>query len=697
MLLSMAGLGLAACSGGAPSADTSSSDPLSTPKSRLALKAFAPDCSDFLSTTADQLTEQYLDWFRCPPGAMCPIAIDGPLTPGTAGAPAGAGAPLRVSQTNTQETGVDEPDIVRSDSQGNIYVLRNSSLLAFAGVPASSLGSNPTSTLALGDENFYATDFFLDEAAQRLVIFGQQYDSNTSKAVTLFASTGDPLNPALVGSVAIEGYGIDARRIGGRVHRVSGFYPNLPSWFYDNSDPLEQLREQYRKAQANNDQTTADQLHDQVRTEIGKRVDDAGATAFLPVVSSNLGGTDSSGYLACDQLSHPDVTTGEGMTLVDSFDTTGDHRDAADITSYNFLIYASTQNLYLVQPSFGWFFAPLQRDETAVFRLALSDSGPARYSGLGKVQGWVRDSYALSEFDNMLRVVTSTYQQSSSNSDMLEPVTQLAVLDATQADMPKVGGIDAIAAGEQLQGARFFGTRGFVDTFRYIDPLFALDLSDPTHPVVADELSMPGFSSYIAPVGDNLLLTVGRGGTDQRLNGQVGVGLFDIADLHQVKQLASLSPSAGDSSYSYSTAEYDPHAFSYFADSADTPSPGTLSIPLQTYSSDTPADDFSGFLVVRVDAAADAPLAELGRVDHRGLGDAGGCAYPGATAGGGTAGGGTTTARPCYNGYYTQPRRSIFMQQTDGISLYTFSDLGVIASDAAAPDTEQGRKVFPAP
>ncbi len=93
--------------------------------------------------------------------------------------------------------------------------------------------------------------------------------------------------------------------------------------------------------------------------------------------------------------------------------------------------------------------------------------------------------------------------------------------------------------GEQVYAVRFLGNRGYVVTFRRIDPLYVLDLSDPADPKSVGELQVAGFSDYLFPMSDSLLLGVGK---DADVNGMVGgvkVALFDVADPANPQQVAS--------------------------------------------------------------------------------------------------------------------------------------------------------------
>ncbi len=678
---------LSACGGGGGgSGGNNEPNPQATPRAQLQLKSFDATCNDFVPYVANALTEELLQGFRCLADAPCPIFLEADFAVGAPNAPnGGAGgasedavsAPDRVSETNVQEAGVDEADIVKIDSSGRIYILSTNKLSIVNAFPPQGLNAQTPVELDLsqGQSGFATSELFLDEDAGRVVVLASRFDQNRSFATTIFVDVSNPAAPAETGRLEVEGFGLEARRIDGRVHRVTRFDVPRPQWLYDGSEPLQSLQSDYFAAVANGDETRAQSIKVSVNANINSRLQSQGVDALLPEISAQSSGQSrASQTLACNQLSAPDVTTGLGFAVIDSFDQDGANRGTSAIVNNAYTVYASRDNLFLAQSSFGWFFAPVQDEESVIYRFELSDSGAAQYRGLGKVPGSILNRFALSEHENHLRVAT-TISRFGPGGDA--STNHLWILRSDGLDLPQVASVEGFAPGERIQGARFLGDRGFVVTFRQIDPLFAFDLSIPTAPRIASELKIPGFSSYLAPVGEDYLLTVGRDGTDERLTGAVAVQLFDVSDLENVSPVASIAPTVGDFGYSYSPAEHDPHAFSYFSDSDSAATPGTLSIPLISYG-DTDFSQFTGFLVVRVDPGADRPLSESGRIEHsQFLSDRGFCEF--------------SPNGDCAFAYVSaDPRRSLFAQGDDGIVLYTISAVGIRADDALQPGNQLG-------
>jgi uncharacterized secreted protein with C-terminal beta-propeller domain len=170
-------------------------------------------------------------------------------------------------------------------------------------------------------------------------------------------------------------------------------------------------------------------------------------------------------------------------------------------------------------------------------------------------------------------------------------------------ELDVIGSVTNLAHGESLRAARFVGDdRAYLVTFKQVDPLFTVDLTDPAHPRVAGELKIPGFSSYLQPVGDDLLLGLGRDvDADTNRDNGLQLSLFDVSDAAHPKRLAVTRLAT---SWSSSEAEAEPHAFSYFAEA------GLLAIPVQSVSDDASGAMHQSLVVVKVDPAKGAAALE---------------------------------------------------------------------------------------
>lgn len=155
------------------------------------------------------------------------------------------------------------------------------------------------------------------------------------------------------------------------------------------------------------------------------------------------------------------------------------------------------------------------------------------------VSGYLYDSFALSEKDGYLRIVAtipannimllrnSDFTEDTQN-NVREDVNALYILDNHMKLASKLTGI---APGEQIYSARFIGDMGYFVTYENTDPLFSVDLSDPQNPQIVGKLKIPGFSNYLHPYSDNLLLGIGEE-TDPNTQEFKGLKLsmFDISN-----------------------------------------------------------------------------------------------------------------------------------------------------------------------
>ena len=164
--------------------------------------------------------------------------------------------------------------------------------------------------------------------------------------------------------------------------------------------------------------------------------------------------------------------------------------------------------------------------------------------------GDLLNQFSMSEYKDVLRVATTD----SSGAKSQSLVTALAPRSGRLAKIGQVGGL---GEGERIYAVRFIDDRGYVVTFRQIDPLFTLDLADPTHPRVRGELKIAGYSAYLHPVGPHRLLGVGQDATPQGRQAGTQLSLFDVADPAAPKLLSKVKLGH----FTSSQAEYDHHAF----------------------------------------------------------------------------------------------------------------------------------------
>ena len=228
---------------------------------------------------------------------------------------------------------------------------------------------------------------------------------------------------------------------------------------------------------------------------------------------------------------------------------------------------------------------------TRIHRFDITGRDRARYIASGEVTGTVRDQFSLSEHDGHLRVVTTT----GGWGDLSQ--SQVRVLRQQDDRLVEVGSVGDIGKGEQVQSVRFTGDVGYVVTFRQIDPFYTIDLSNPARPSIRGELKIPGFSSYLHPLGDGLVLGVGSDADNEGVVQGSKMSLFDVSDLNNPREVDVWTAPG-----SWNDIGWDHRAFLWWA-------PESLAVVPVTVRDDNRA----GAVLLRV---VDGELVEAGWIDH---------------------------------------------------------------------------------
>lgn len=218
-------------------------------------------------------------------------------------------------------------------------------------------------------------------------------------------------------------------------------------------------------------------------------------------------------------------------------------------------VYCSENNLYVI----GNEYVNLKEGETkdndignfsviSAFSLSGTDIS---FKAQGKVPGYINNQYNLDEYGGNLRIATTVYNRNK-NAD----VSSLYVLDS---NMEIIGKAEDIADNEQIKSVRYMGNTAYVVTFRNTDPLFVIDLKDPKKPVIKGELKLPGYSAYMHPISEDIILGIGYNGDENNADfSSLKVSLFDVSDMSNPKEISTLTY---DDSYSYVID--NPKAFVY--------------------------------------------------------------------------------------------------------------------------------------
>ena len=182
-------------------------------------------------------------------------------------------------------------------------------------------------------------------------------------------------------------------------------------------------------------------------------------------------------------------------------------------------IYMSLENLYIAETDKG---------NTNVHKFSLEE-GEISYLGDMEVPGKVLNQFSMDEHNTYFRIATTIGDFGSNN---------VYIYDS---ELNQVGKLENLAKGERIYSARFMGNKGYLVTFRRIDPLFVIDLSSPRFPKVLGELKIPGYSDYLHPYDENHLIGIGKDTSENSFGGVsirgVKLALFDVSDVNSPKQL----------------------------------------------------------------------------------------------------------------------------------------------------------------
>jgi len=208
-------------------------------------------------------------------------------------------------------------------------------------------------------------------------------------------------------------------------------------------------------------------------------------------------------------------------------------------------VYASMENLYIANTKYDYqprifdeMFGPVEEnvEETTVYKFCL-DKGKIDFTARGVAPGHILNQFSMDEYKSYFRIATTVGQVSRQEG---KSANNVYVLDK---NLKIVGGVEGLAVGEKIYSARFMGDKGYLVTFKKIDPFFTFDLSDPENPKVVGKLKIPGYSDYLHPYDEDHIIGLGKeteealGGGDFAWYQGIKIAIFDVSDFANPKQL----------------------------------------------------------------------------------------------------------------------------------------------------------------
>lgn len=410
------------------------------------------------------------------------------------------------STTNVQVQGVDEADIVKTNGDYIFYYRKYKYEISVIDV------KNKEVIKTIEYEDVYPSDMYLN--GDKLIVIARYRQKETSKlreksynyrAITkvIEYDISNINNIEVVREVEVEGSKVTSRMIGDYVYIVSNKY--IYTDLLEDEDLLKPI---YRD------------------TAIGEETK----------------------CIEYEDIQYFPNTLATNYMLVSSFNIK-DYKKGANIQTYlgsGDNVYASTENLYVTCANYaeinefmGVEYTTYQ-DSTKVYKFALNN-GDINYIADATVPGYVKNQFSMDEHNGYFRIAT-TYRAKET---LYKDVNNLYVLDEK---LNLVGQLENLAPGESIYSVRYMGDKAYMVTFEQVDPLFVIDLSNPTEPKVLGKLKIPGYSDYLHPYDETHIIGFGK---DTETDGEwvktkgFKMALFDVSDVSNPKELYSVK--IGDS------------------------------------------------------------------------------------------------------------------------------------------------------
>ena len=425
---------------------------------------------------------------------------------------------LSYSKTNNQVENVDEADIVKTDGK-YIYYSQNKKIYI--------LDNDLNCKSTIESDDFSPYQIFINQ--DKLVVLGSSYNVQniTSKQTiedslveresinTIYrpkteARVYDITNrekPELEREISIDGNYQNARMIGKNIYFISYY-----SLYFNRG--IEELKDE----------------------------------DILPSYKDSYV-SEETRFIEANNIAYFDVESSNNYSIIAGFNLESNE----DVNIETFLgggrnIYVSENNMYIVNTNYGINF---QEANSKIYKFQLKNSDIIAI-GNCKVEGYVNNQFSIDEYNGNLRIATTI-----SKYDMEEEHTTNKITIFNE-NLEQIGSIDNLVENEDIHSVRFMGDIGYVVTFREIDPLWVIDLSNPTAPVVKGELEIPGYSSYLHPWDETHVIGIGYNVRDNGYGGvandTIKVSMFDVSDLENPKELFNIS---FDNKYAYSNIMYD--------------------------------------------------------------------------------------------------------------------------------------------
>lgn len=470
------------------------------------------------------------------------------------------------STTNVQVQNVDEADIVKTDGEYIYYVSNNRVNI----IKADGLDVLSEIKINTDTEQFLVSELYLKD--DKLIAIGNfqiieendevkdeykksfYYRSNVknlTKAIVYDIS--DKNNPIRLRDVALDGNYVNSRMVGDNLYFISRNY----KYYYDNMPEYD----------------------------------------ILPIVQDSVVSEECK-VVECTDIIYFKNTNDTNFMMVGGFNINEDEEVYVEtFFGAGDLVYADEDSLYLTRTIYN------EENKTIIYKFLLNNSR-IMLQASGEVDGSLNNQFSMDEYNGNLRLATTSRIVVTPNKfeDVDEGISKVTIGETTTVNnliildenLKEIGRIDDLAEGERIYSVRFIGNVGYMVTFKQIDPLFVIDLSDPTNPIVKGELKIPGYSSYLHPYDETHIIGIGYNTKDNGWGGvttsTMKMSMFDVSDLENPQEVFNVNIGTD---YAYSDVIYN-HKVLFYKASED-----LIGFPVR-YNNNDYRDNKEGFAIFKI-------------------------------------------------------------------------------------------------
>ncbi len=500
---------------------------------------------------------------------------------------------LDYSTTNIQVEGVDEPDIIKTDgkyiyaaSAGsnfvtiiNAYPAENAEIISIINTNGSvqNIFINDDKLIIFEQENYFCYDCpVIQEDAEKSSILPPEYYSQ--KSFIKIYNIKDRQVPELEEEIKFDGYHYDARMINNYVYAIT----NQQIYAYKDDIILPAIEENGEREEIAPSEISYFPVPDynyQLTTIFAINLDNNNfeRETFMTGYTQNIFVSQENIYLTSTK--YIPYETSQQTILEKTYNDININAEIKNeinsiIENNDISVYEKEQR---IQEIISDYYNSLDSDNKEAFLEEISEKRKeaeaeiakesqktiihkieinrdnVEYKAKGEVPGIVLNQFSMDEYENNLRIATTTGDTWSETS-----LNHIYILND---NLEIIGKLENLAREERIYSSRFIADRAYLVTFRQVDPLFVIDLSNERNPKVLGELKIPGYSTYLHPYDENHIIGIGQD-TDEESNIAIPAGvklaLFDITDVSSPKEISKYT--IGDRN-TYSTALYDHKAF----------------------------------------------------------------------------------------------------------------------------------------